>query len=216
MSYTFAELKTAVASYELGNDEALFTAQLPNFIRQAEERILKGVQLLIFRKNSAPTVTLDDPEVTLPADFLAPVYLALVSDGDFAVLEQKDTSFIKQYWPDPTATSVPRYYALRDQDTLLLAPTPSAAFVADLQYLYRPASLADGADGGSTWLSTNAPAAMLYGTLMEAAVFLKEPEGTLTLYNSRFSEALARLKNLGEGMQTTDFTRYGQVRSQRT
>jgi hypothetical protein len=211
MSFTYAQLKQAITDYT-ENDETSFVNNLPLFIRQAEERILKNVQLSLFRKNVQATATVSNPYLAVPSDYLAAFSLSMRGDdGDRFFLEFKDPSFLQSYTPDSTTIGAPRYYAVFDLDNFLLAPTPDAAYTAELHYFYRPASLTAGAEGGTTWLSENAEMAMLYGALIEAYIYMKGEQDVLSAYNSRFQEALVGIKMLGEAKETTDEYRKGKV-----
>lgn len=211
MSFTFAQLKQAIIDYT-ENDEPSFVNNLPLFIRQAEERILKNVQLSLFRKNAEAAAFVGSPFLAVPPDFLAPFSLSLRGgDGDRFFLDFKDPSFLQSYTPDSTTIGEPRYYAVFDVDNFLLAPSPDEAYTAELHYFYRPASLTAGAEGGITWLSENAEMAILYGALIEAYIFMKGEQDVLTAYNARFQEALFGIKMLGEAKETTDEYRKGKV-----
>jgi len=211
MSFTYAQLKQAIQDYT-ENDETSFVNNLPLFIRQAEERILKGVQLSLFRKNAQAAVTVSNPFLAVPSDYLAPFSLSLRGvDGDRLFIEYKDPSFLQSFTPDSTTTGEPRYYAVFDVNNFLLAPTPDAAYTAELHYFYRPASLTAGAENGTTWLSENAELAMLYGSLIEAYIYMKGEQDVMAMYNSRFQEALVGIKILGEAKEVTDEYRTGKV-----
>ena len=211
MSFTYAQLKTAIQDYT-ENDETSFVTNLPLFIRQAEERILKNVQLSLFRKNSTATTTASNKYLACPSDFLAPFSLSLAgTDGDKFFIEFKDPSFLQTYTPDSTTTGSPRYYAVFDINNFLLAPTPDTTYTAELHYFYRPASLTAGADSGTTWLSENAEMAMLYGSLIEAYIYMKGEQDVMAMYASRFQEAITGVKMLGEAKETTDEYRTGKV-----
>ena len=211
MSFTYAQLKQAIQDYT-ENDETSFVSNLPLFIRTAEERILKNVQLSLFRKNATASATVSNPYLAVPGDYLAPFSLSLRGDnGDRFFLEFKDPSFLQSYTPDSTTIGAPRYYAVFDLDNFLLAPTPDAAYTAELHYFYRPASLTAGAEGGTTWLSENAEMAMLYAALIEAYIYMKGEQDVMAMYNSRFQEALVGIKMLGEAKETTDEYRKGKV-----
>jgi hypothetical protein len=211
MSFTYAQLKQAIQDYT-ENDETSFVNNLPLFIRQAEERILKNVQLSLFRKNAQATATVSNPYLAVPPDYLAPFSLSMRGDdGDRFFIEFKDPSFLQSYTPDSTTTGAPRYYSVFDIDNFLLAPTPDAAYTAELHYFYRPVSLTAGAEGGTTWLSENAEMAMLYGSLIEAYIYMKGEQDVLSAYNARFQESLVGIKMLGEAKETTDEYRKGKV-----
>lgn len=211
MSFTYAQLKQAIQDYT-ENDETSFVNNLPLFIRQAEERILKGVQLNLFRKNATASTTASNKYLACPTDFLAPYSLSLAgADGDKYFIEFKDVSFIQTYTPDSTTTGTPRYYSQFDVDNFILGPTPDTTYTAELHYFYRPASLTAGAEDGTTWLSINAEMALLYGALIEAYIYMKGEQDVMAMYNQRFQEAVTGVKMLGEAKETTDQYRTGMV-----
>ena len=143
----------------------------------------------------------------MPSDFLAPLSLAVISSSVYTYLYLKHVSFIRDYTPNASTTGAPIYYGLFDSSTFILAPTPDANYTFELHYKYRPASLTAGSDSGTTWLSTDAPDALLYGSLVEASAFIKTPEET-PYYEERFQQAIAGLKKLGEGYGIRDEHRY--------
>ena len=215
MTMTYGELKQAIQDYT-ENDETTFVNNLPLFIRLAEERILKSVQLNLFQKNQAGTMTTGNQYLAAPSDFLAPFSLSIDVSGDAEFLLFKDLDFVQTYTPDPTTTGQPRYYAQFDVDNFILAPTPNANYTGDIHYLYRPASLTAGADSGTSWLSTNAEIALLYGSLVEAYTFMKGDPNLMQMYMQRYGEGVSRLKNLGEAQETIDEYRYGTLRTPRS
>ena len=206
MSFTLATLKTAVKDY-CETSESTFDTQLTTFIQEAEERILKNVELPDFRKNVTGTSTASSTYLSTPTDFLSPYSLAVISSSVYSYLLFKHVSFVRDYTPNSSTTGLPKYYAVFDENTFILAPTPDSNYTFELHYKHRPASLTAGADSGTTWLSTNAPDALLYGTLVEAATFLKVPE-EVAQYEQRFVSATAALKRLGEGYGARDEFRY--------
>lgn len=215
MSFTYAQLKQAVQDY-LETTETGFTTNLPLFIRMAEERILKNVRLNLFQKNASALLGAGSQFLALPTDFLSPLSCSITTDAGTEFLLLKELDFVETYSPDPSVTGVPRYFATFDVDNLLIGPTPDQAYPVVLSYFYRPASLTSGAEDGTTWLSENAELSLLYGTIFEAYTFLKGEPDLLQLYAARFSESLARLKDLGEGKETTTDYRSGKVRVQRS
>jgi hypothetical protein len=214
MSFTLTTLTASVQEWTQ-NDESTFVAEIPFFIKNAEERIFKTVDLDYFRKNVTGVATSSNKFLQKPSDYLATFSLSLVSSGSNVFLLQKDVNFLQEYHPDPTVTGTPKYYAQFDVDNFILAPTPNANFTAELHYYYRPASLTTD-DSGSTWISTNAPDALLYGTLVEAYTFMKGEKDLLDLYNGRYLESIARLKNYAEGRNYSDSFREGLVRQKQT
>ena len=210
MAFTFTTLKTAIQDYTQ-NTETSFTTQLPTFIVNAEERILKECQLDVFRKNSQGSATNGNEYLEKPADFLAQNSLSYISSSSKTFLLYKQVTFLQDYTPDPSTTGAPKYYADWDESTFLLAPTPNADFSMELHYFYRPTSITTSSDGTS-WLGTNAELSMLYGSLVEAYTFMKGESDLLSFYNNRFMEGIQWMKNLGEGLQTRDQYRYDRVR----
>lgn len=211
MSFTYAQLKQAIQDY-VENDETTFVNNIPLFIRMAEERILKQVQLSLFRKNATEPVSADQQYLACPTDFLAPFSLSLTpSAGGKIFIDFKDPSFVQEYNPDPTTTGQPRYYTQFDLTNFLLAPTPDASYTAELHYFYRPTSITAGGDSATTWLSVNGEMALLYGSLLEANIFMKGEQDTMQMYASRLQESIAGLKQLGEAKEVTDEYRRGKV-----
>ena len=201
MSFTYLQLKTAVQDYT-ENDETTFVNNIPLFIRLSEERILKNVQLNLFKKNVSGNTTSGNKYLALPSDYLTTFSLSLAgSDGDKFFLLKKDPSFIQEYTPDSTTTGSPKYYANYDVDNFILAPTPDASYTAELHYFYRPTSLTTGSDSGTTWLSENAELALLYGSLIEAYVFMKGEQDILNMYTQKFQESIVGIKMFGEAKE---------------
>jgi hypothetical protein len=211
MSFTYAQLKQAIQDYT-DNDETSFVTNLTIFIQQAEERILKNVQLSLFRKNVSGTLSSSNKYLACPSDFLAPFSLSFIDvDSNHQFLEFKDTDFVQSFNPNAATTGNPRYYAVFDINNFILGPTPNAASVVELHYFYRPTSLTAGSDSGTTWLSENAQIAMLYGSLLEAYTYMKGEPDLVALYEKRFGEALVGMKMFGEAKEVTDEYRVGKI-----
>ena len=209
MSFTFTTLKSAIQDYT-DNGETTFVNNLSVFIKSAEERILKNVQLSLFRKNSSGSTTNANKYLALPSDFLTPFSLSVLSSSEHVFLDLKDVNFVQSFNPNPATTGTPRYYAIFDNDNLILGPTPDAAYTAELHYFYRPTSITTSGDGTS-WLGTNAPNTLLYGSLVEAYTFMKGEPDIQQLYAQRFEEAVLALKNFGEAKEVTDQYRSGMI-----
>jgi hypothetical protein len=212
---TYSELKSLIQDY-LQNSEATFVADLPNIIKQAEERILKSVQLPVFRKNVSGTFTSGNQYLSTPTDFLDNFSLSFTSSGSQTFLLFKDVNFIREAYPDSSTTGSPKHYALFDDTTFIVGPTPDSGYSVELHYFYRPNSITVGADSGTTWLSTNAENALLYASLLEGYIYMKGEADLISVYNDRYIQAMQRLKNLAEGENTTDDFRDDVLRIQRT
>jgi hypothetical protein len=212
MSFTLATLKSTVQDY-LQVDETTFNDNLNTFIEEAESRIFKLVQLPEQRKNVTGTLTTGNRFLATPSDFFAPFSLAVISNNRYYYLDYKHPSFVKEYSPLTTTTAQPKYYSLFDDTAFELSPVPDSGYSVELHYLYKPASLTAGADSGTTILSTDHPDPLLYGTLVEAAIFLKEAPDVIQTFETRFKEGIARMKNVSEGRATRDEYRYDLLRT---
>tara|TARA_R100000278_G_scaffold40100_1_gene35253 strand:- start:593 stop:1243 length:651 start_codon:yes stop_codon:yes gene_type:complete len=211
MSFTYSSLKQAIQDYA-ENDETTFVNNLPTFIKNTEERILKNVQLSLFRKNVSGSMTASNKFLAVPTDFLAPFSLSFTNASSEQVfVDFKDVDYVQTFNPNPATTGLPRYYAVFDIDNFILGPTPNSSFTSELHYYYRPASLTAGAESGTTWLSENASVAMLYGSLVEAYTFMKGEQDMMQMYFQNFTQALGSLKQLGESKEVTDEYRTGKI-----
>ena len=211
MSFTLTTLTASVQEWTQ-NDESTFVAEIPFFIQNAEERIFKVVDLEYFRKNATGVMTSGNKFLQKPSDWLANFSLSFVnSSSENVFLLQKDVNYLQEFHPNPSSTGTPRFYASFDVNNFIVAPTPNRNFTVEVHYYYRPASLTTD-NSGSTWISTNAPDALLYATLIEAYTFMKGENDLLQLYTARFTEAISRLKIYAEAKENTDAYREGLVR----
>ena len=195
-----------------GNADTTFTSteQINTFIQQAEQRIFNTVQLLDLRKNVTGNCTLGNKYLSVPSDWLATFSLAVIdNDNNYEYLLNKDVNFIRAAYPNSTTQGVPEYYAFFDQNSFILGPTPDANYSVELHYFYYPTSIVT---AGTSWLGNNFDSALLYGTLLEAYTFMKGEQDVLANYQKRYDEAMAMLKQLGEGKNRQDMYRTSQVR----
>jgi hypothetical protein len=194
-------------------------------VKQAEQRIYNTVQFPSLRKNVTGTLTASNKYLSAPGDFLAVYSLAVIdTTGAYEYLLNKDVNFIRQAYPTPTSTGIPKYYALFGPTTtnsappvitnelsFILGPTPDAAYTVELHFYYYPESISVAASG-QTWLGDNFDSVLLYGALVEAVTFMKGEADMVQLYNTKYTEALALAKRLGDGMERQDAYRSGQYR----
>ena len=214
MNYT--QLSSAIQAYA-ENTEANFVAEIPVFVQQAEQRIYNTVQFPSLRKNVTGSTSANNKYLGCPNDFLAVYSVAVIDeDGAYEYLLNKDVNFIRQAYPVPTDTGLPRYYALfgsQSNDvnelTFILGPTPDASYGVELHYYYYPESIVT---AGTTWLGDNFDSVLLYGSLVEAYTYMKGEADMLQLYNTKYQEALMLAKRLGDGMERQDAYRSGQYR----
>jgi hypothetical protein len=221
----YAELSAAIQAYT-ENTEADFVANIPVFVTQAEQRIYNSVQFPSIRKNVTSTIAINTKYLDCPLDFLAVYSMAVIdSNGNYEYLLNKDVNFIRQAYPQPTDTGIPRYYALfgptvlsstiYDELSFIIGPTADANYGVELHYYYYPESITTAPDG-QTWLGDNFDTVLLYASLVEAYTYMKGEADMMTLYNQKFMEALALAKRLGDGMERQDAYRSGQFRQRVT
>ena len=212
----YAALVSAVSSY---TENTFPTTDMNVFITQAEKRIYNAVQIPSLRKNVTGSTTTSNKYLQCPLDFLSTFSLAIIdpTTGAYTYLLNKDVNFIREAYPRPTSTGAPKFYAIfgprSDNEaelTFILGPTPDAAYGTELHYFYYPESIVT---ASNTWLGDNFDSALLYGTLVEAYTYMKGEQDMVTLYNDRYVQAIALLKNLGDGKQRQDAYRDGQVRT---
>ena len=222
MNYT--ELTAAICDYTQ-NFEQDFVANIPVFVQQAEQRIFNTVQFPSIRKNVMGVTSTNNKYLSCPNDFLAVYSIAVIDAlGNYEFLLNKDVNFIRQAYPNPTSTAIPKYYALfgpttsnepnpviTDELTFILGPTPNAVYNVELHYYYYPESISVAADG-RTWLGDNFDTVLLYGSLVEAVTFMKGEADMVALYDGKYKEALGLAKRLGDGMERQDAYRSGQYR----
>ena len=215
MNYT--QLSNAIQAYT-ENTETDFVANIPVFVQQAEERIFNSVQFPSLRSNVTGSMTINNKYLQCPTDFLAVYSLAVINaSGEYEYLLNKDVNFIRQAYPQPTDTGIPRYYALfgpRSDNpaelTFILGPTPDAAYSSELHYFFYPPSIT--VAPFTSWLGDNFDPVLLYASLVEAYTYMKGEQDMMALYNGKYQEALALAKRLGDGLERQDAYRSGQYR----
>lgn len=210
---TYAGLAGAIQAFTQVN-EPEFVANIPTFVQDTERLVNNTVQLPAFRRNVTGNVTDGFPYLTLPSDFLATFSVAVMDAGalgaeGYRYLLNKDVNYIREAFPYPGVTGTPQYYALFDNNTFIVGPTPDVEYNIELHYFAYPESIVT---AGTTWLSTNFPNVLLYGALTEAYLFLKGEADVLQSYQAKFQEAMGPLKQLGDGKDRQDAYRTVQVR----
>ena len=223
---TYTELVAAIQSYTenqfpttyLANGSTVSsTTQINTLIEQAEQRIYNSVQFPSIRKNVTGNTTANNKYLACPSDFLASYSIAVIdATGAYEFLLNKDVNFIRQAYPQPTDTAIPKYYALfgsqsndPNELTFILGPTPDATYSVELHYYYYPQSITT---ASTSWLGDNFDTVLLYGSLVEAYTFMKGETDMIALYDGKYKEALALAKRLGDGMERQDAYRSGQYR----
>jgi hypothetical protein len=213
---TYNELVTLVSDY---CENTFPTVDMDTFIRQAEQRIYNTVQIANLRRNMTGTLSANNKYLSAPGDFLSTYSLAVIdTNGDYLYLLNKDVNFIREAYPSSSATGLPKHYAIFGPSTsdskelsFILGPTPNTNYGVELHFYYYPESIVT---AGQTWLGDNFDSALLYGTMCEAVTYMKGEADMVKLYQDRYVQAIALLKNLGDGKQRMDAYRDGQVRVQ--
>jgi|TARA_R110000822_G_scaffold53443_3_gene137893 hypothetical protein len=191
--------------------ETTFTDdQLAMFTQQAEQTIYNTVQIPALRKNVTGTLTSSNKYLSIPSDFLWSYSLAVIDDsGEYHFLLNKDVNFIREAYPTPTSTGLPKHYAYFDDDSFILGPTPNSGYTMELHYGYYPESIVT---AGTTWLGDEFDSALLNGALVQAVRFMKGEQDVVQMYERLYVQAIKLLKNLGDGKLREDAYRSGQVR----
>ena len=206
----YAQLSQQIQDY-CESTEQSFVANIPNFVQLAEERIYNSVQIPAIRKNVTGTTTINFQYLALPSDWLSTFSLAVIDPvtGDYEYLLNKDVNYIRQAYPPPNSTGKPAYYAIWDDTSMILGPTPDNTYTMELHYYYYPVSIVN---YGSSWLGDNFETVLLYGSLREAYTYLKGEQDMMQYYEQKYQESLALLKRLGDGLDRQDAYRSGQAR----
>lgn len=221
MNYT--ELVATIEAYAENYDTGTggFVQNIPVFVQQAEQRIYNTVQLPSLRKNVTGVLTVSNKYLSAPTDYLATYSMAIVQNPgtateSYTYLLNKDVNFIREAYPSPADTGVPEYYALfgpqysyPNELSFILGPTPNNNYTVELHYFYYPQSIVT---SGTTWLGDNFDTVLLYGSLLEAAAYMKSDAETINFYKDRYGEALALLTRLGNGLERGDSYRDGQTK----
>lgn len=209
----YAALQTAVSDY---TENTFSSTVFADLTKLAEQKIYNSVQLPVLRKTSTLTLVIGNPQLSLPADFLATFSLAVIdATGNYTYLLNKDVNFIREAYPNPATTGTPQYYALNGTASALiqrviLGPTPSAALSAELNYFYYPESIVT---ANNTWLGDNFDSVLFNAVMVEAARFMKQEPDIVAMYDKEYQQSLLLLKNLGDGKDRQDAYRSGQLRT---
>jgi hypothetical protein len=185
--------------------------QIALFFRNAELRIQNAVQLPVSRKTGTVTTVANTSTVATPADWLASYSVALITPVTLAYnfLLNKDVEYIREAFPAVLSTGTPLYYALQDNETFLLGPTPDATYTLSLNYYYYPESITT---AGTSWIGDTFPNVLLYAALVEGYTFMKGEADVIAQYEKIYSDGLDELKQFAEGMNRQDVYRTQQVR----
>lgn len=225
----YSELSAAIKAYcendfpqVVGSGGLTSAEQIALFVQNAEQRIYNSVQIPAIRKNVTGTTTANNKYLQVPSDWLSTFSLAVVANGttvlpngeilvagDYLYLLNKDVNFIREAYPNQSESGIPQYYAVFDYNSFILGPAPNATYTMELHYFYYPQSIVD---AGTSWLGDNFETVLLYGSMLEAAAFMKSDADVVKNYNDRYTEGMILLKQLGDAKDRQDAYRSGQVR----
>ena len=209
---TYDELVTNLRNYTEVDANVFSTPVINTFITMAENRILRDIDLDVFKLEAAGNMTSGNKFLTAPSDILTHRYMMITSGTNQIFLDFRDTSFMKEYWSNGATTGIPKYYSVWDQNTFYVAPTPNANFSVELGYIYRPAQLSPATP--TTWISTNAPEALLYACLIQAYSYTKGPLEMLQYFENSYKQAVQGLGIEQQGRRRRDEYRDGMTRIQ--
>ena len=216
MSLTYAQLSAAIQNYTEVTEDS-FVANIPTFVQNTETLVNNSVQLPAFRTNVTGVTTANLPYVALPPDFLSVFALSVfttttvneVPQTTQTYLYQKDVEYIREAYPFPGVSGTPQYYGIFDNTSFILGPTPDAQYSVEMHYYAYPQSIVT---AGTSWLGTNFSNVLLWGSLVEAYIYMKGEADLIQAYQQKFQEAMGLLKQLGDGKDRQDTYRVTQVR----
>jgi hypothetical protein len=207
---TYDELVTNIRNYTEVDANVFTNAVINTFILMTENRILRDIDLDVFKLEAAGNLTANNKFLTAPTDILTHRYMMITSGTNQIFLDFRDTSFMKEYWANGAQTGIPKYYSVWDQNTFYVAPTPASSYVVELGYIYKPAQLSS--TNTTTWVSINAPEALLYGCLVQAYSYTKGPPDMISFFNNSYKEAIQGLGIEQQGRRRRDEYRDGMIR----
>jgi hypothetical protein len=210
MSLNYTQLVSAIEDYLQYND-AVFVNNINVIIQQAEDRIYQSVQAPVERRNSTGALTINNQYLGVPSGMLSVASISVVSAGQYTFLLPREVSFMREAYPSPTVTGLPKCYALFDQTTFIVGPTPDESYAVELNYHAKPDSIVT---AGTSWIGDNFESILLSACLLESYIFLKGDADLIQLYDNRYKEALSTFQLLGEGLDERDSFRNGTKRMQ--
>ena len=219
---TYAELTTQILEYTETSTDVLTSTITDDFIEHTENRILREADIDAIKSHQYAALTSSNPFLSLPGASgigATPTSLATIrtvhiypasgtATRDF--LEQRDISFMNEYWPVRTSTGTPKYWSWWDEDTIYVAPTPDAAYNIEIGITRLPTRLSS--SNTTSWLGNNAPIALLYGCLAESFKFLKGPAEMLQLYEQSYQRAIQELIIEQQGKHRRDEYMHGELK----
>jgi hypothetical protein len=207
---TFNELVTNIRNYTDVDANVFSEPVINTFVTMAENRILRDIDLDVFKREDTGSLSANNRFLTAPNEILTHRYMMVVVAGERIFLDFRDQSFMREYWPDYTQTGVPKYYSVWDQNTFSIAPTPNQNYTVQMGYIYRPPQISS--TNQTSWISTNAPEALLYACLIQAYSYTKGPPDMLAYFENSYKQAIQGLGLEQNGRRRRDEYRDGMLR----
>ena len=214
MAYTLAELQTDIRGYTEVGSNVFTDAVLSRIIQNAENKIYREVDSDQDRHYATSSLIIGNRYVTIPSDLRLIRYVQLKdSAGNQYYLEQRDTTFMAEYYSDPGSSSVdiPKYYANWDENFWVVAPTPDKTYEITLGYNKEPVSIVT--DTAGTFLSNKYADLLLYACLVNAYGYLKGPADMLQYYSQAYEKALLSYAIEQQGRRRRDEYADGVIRT---
>ena len=214
MAYTLAELQTDIRGYTEVDSNVFTDAVLSRIIQNAENKIYREVDSDQDRHYATSSLIIGNRYVTIPSDLRLIRYVQLKdSAGNQYYLEQRDTTFMAEYYSDPGSSSVdiPKYYANWDENFWVVAPTPDKTYEITLGYNKEPVSIIT--DTAGTYLSNKYADLLLYACLVNAYGYLKGPADMLQYYSQAYEKALLSYAIEQQGRRRRDEYADGVIRT---
>ena len=224
MAYTLDNLRTDIRNYTEVSSNVLSDSVLERIIVNAENKITRAIDTDQSVFYATSNLIVGNRYVTIPDDLRAIRYVQLTDQaGNQFYLEQRDTSFIAEYYstPNTNAVDIPKYYANWDETFWVVAPTPDKTYAITLAYDKEPISITDTtqptaapAATNGTYLSNKYQDLLLYACLVNAYGYLKGPQDMLQYYTKAYSEAIESYAVEQIGIRRRDEYQDGEVRVQ--
>lgn len=189
-SMTYTSLVDDIASY-LERSDSQTLAKIPTFIMLAEQVIASEIKFLGNLTVNNSTMVIGESIIPKPARWHKTVSMNVVVAGERQPVFLRKYEYLREYWPDATATGIPTYYADYDYTHWLIAPTPVAAYTFEILYYQRLQPLDD--TNQTNWFTEYAPQALLYGALLQAMPFLKNDE-RIPMWQAQYQQIIQTLK----------------------
>lgn len=187
---TYTSLYDDIASYLERSDTATLE-KIPTFIMLAEQIIAAEIKFLGNLTVNESTMVAGNAVIEKPARWHKTVSMNVVVDGEKKPVFLRKYEYLREYWPDPTQTGVPDYYADYDYTHWLIAPTPASNYSFEVLYYQRLQPLDE--TNQTNWFTEYAPQALLYGSLLQAMPFLKNDD-RIPMWQAQYQQIMQILK----------------------